>query len=1136
MIRLSKLGKKTRGVLAAVLSASMIFGTNISGALAMEDAAQEGLFVQEDGSSAAEVGGEADAADVSSDDGSLFEDDVIETEEEQVSALEEEEIEVSGTGESAKETEADVDGGDGDNNIVTAADVSGNVVSGNQTDGGSTSSNGIEVEGNTAEIPAPEGFKAVMTKTNTVKLTWKKVKGYKYYHVYRMLEDGTADMKNELYYGKKASFVDKYAEGSDVKTYAYKVMADDGAGGLGHASYTVAAPIITEVKRTTEDDNLIAMDVSFTTVKGAQDYELYRAASKKASYAWQKTSLNTNGTKVDPYVGGGRVRSKTGASVLQEKIMDDENVKDMSLYFYKVRARFQIGGGELIESDYSAVLSGRVTTRAPKLHTVSANDGTSIYIEWEDMEEATDADGNKLINSGDYYQIYLATGKSKFKKLTKIKASSNKLETVKETVESDEKEYLTAEEAKEAELGTTAGWYSVPVTNYFVGYELEDLKPMTDYTVKVSVIKKDIEGSVSDSKSTRTELNDIKGLKVKNTDLNSVLLNWEEVEGATAYNVYYGEVSKRQFENGDYSSVSWKKTTAKVEGDKDDICEFEKTKLTNFEYYAFYVEPTYNKKEHDSGKNRIYVAAKTRIAAPDVEVTQSTYNATNNTLKLTWPAIEKATGYIAKYYVGSSDLSELDSKLITTKELKKSATSLNITGVDMGKPVIIRITTMYEKNNVSDEDAIGNSYEAVEYACPKEVEITDAAYNNSINTGAYISFEMKTSEPSGFRRGVKILRSSKKSKDYEVIEEFSDNFKYYRDDNYNKDGKKVYYRIYSVLRNTENPDWVAESRDYTECMYCVPTSVDDSDVSVAVGDTKSFTLTFKPAAATAKHVAGWEVSDDKTDTFSKGYGESNDYIKITTTDYGDAVKDYKSPTIKIKGKKKGKCYIQATLANGLVATIKVKITEKEDTSSSSSAKEEEDNGKNGKGKIICLDPGHGGDDGGCAYGSYKESEITLKISQYTKKYLEDAGFTVKLTRTEDKNVDLEKRVKIAKDAGAVAIISQHINSGSGSGVECYYSIDGTGKSLATSMCKKTAKATGMNNRGAKTRESGTNAGKDYYAIIRYARANDSNGKAITGLIMENGFIQSDNDYMNTDKKLKKIAEANAEAIIAYYGD
>ncbi|MBQ4213964.1 MAG: N-acetylmuramoyl-L-alanine amidase, partial [Ruminococcus sp.] len=41
---------------------------------------------------------------------------------------------------------------------------------------------------------------------------------------------------------------------------------------------------------------------------------------------------------------------------------------------------------------------------------------------------------------------------------------------------------------------------------------------------------------------------------------------------------------------------------------------------------------------------------------------------------------------------------------------------------------------------------------------------------------------------------------------------------------------------------------------------------------------------------------------------------------------------------------------------------------------------------------ICLDPGHGGDDGGCASGKLKEKDLNLEISKKTKSYLEKAGF------------------------------------------------------------------------------------------------------------------------------------------------
>lgn len=64
--------------------------------------------------------------------------------------------------------------------------------------------------------------------------------------------------------------------------------------------------------------------------------------------------------------------------------------------------------------------------------------------------------------------------------------------------------------------------------------------------------------------------------------------------------------------------------------------------------------------------------------------------------------------------------------------------------------------------------------------------------------------------------------------------------------------------------------------------------------------------------------------------------------------------------------------------------------------------------------VICLDPGHGGEDYGARCDGLTESTINLEISKYTRDYLEKAGFTVVMTRDKDTYVDLEERVVIAK--------------------------------------------------------------------------------------------------------------------------
>ena len=1159
MIRRSNFKKQAGRVLAALLAASMIFTGNVPAAFAAQEtdevttqeetwgssAEDEVTFEATEEAAAAEASEkEADGAqDIQSREAvpvymtqPLTDTDDAEYEEaqdeekESVSALEEEVIDAEGSQE------------------VTETQADGESVSGNSTDTGNTvSSPSVNDPFKHNAFEAPANFKAVLTKQAKIKLTWKKVKKATSYRIYRMKPDGTIDSSSPIYDDKKPSFLDSTADIS-ADTYAYAIMAygvdASGEEGCGDIAYTIATPIITEVKRTTKDDNLIAFDLKYTQIKGATGYEIYRASTKKGMPVLVKTAKTLSANELEPITGGGKIRSKNGATIYAETVLDGDDpdypVVASKYYYYSVKALFTPAGSESISSDASVLAQGRITSRAPKNLTVSANSGTTLYLTWEDMEQATDRDGNKLISAGDYYQLYMAQNNGKFKPFAKIKANSNKLDSIR--TEGPESEvYLSEDEAKELGIGTAAGMYKVRDVYYKVGYEIEDLKPMQTYTFQVSVLKNKVEGSKSDEASAFTDLSDITNFKIKGTDLNTATLQWDEVEGATGYNVYCGEISETQYRDATQESlkkVSYDKPVkAVVTADKDGVCTFVKTKLAKHTCYAFYVEPTYNKKIHDSGSNRVYRAAKTRIQAPDVTVKQNTYNAENNTLKLSWPKISKATGYRIRYIIGTNKLSDLDSSTnwgyAETKG--KNTTSLDIKGVKMGQPVAIRITTLCTTGGLSetDDDAIGNSYEEVEYACPKTPEVTDTFFWMA-NKGADLRLKHNTAAPTNSVRGYQIWRSAKKSKGYELIAEFTNADLQYKDDIYLKDGKMAYYRIYDFIQGTENqgsdPTWKAVSRDYVQTQFCNSTSVGDSDISVKVNETKEYTLNIKPAKATVKQVSSWMVSDDKTDSFTKG-ATKNDYIKITTTlDNKKSTEDYYSPTIKITGKKKGKCYIYAELTNGLAVTIRVNITEG-DTSSD----EKEDDGKDGKGTIIVLDPGHGGTDGGCAYGNLKEKDLTLTISKKTKKYLENAGFTVYLTRSSDKYVELEERVKYAKDKKATAIISQHINSGSGKGVECYYSVDGTGKSLASKMCSNTASATGMNNRGAKTKESTSNAGKDYYAIIRYARSS-SDGGAITGLIMENGFIQKDYEYMDTDDELDTIAKANAKAIINYYGD
>lgn len=76
-------------------------------------------------------------------------------------------------------------------------------------------------------------------------------------------------------------------------------------------------------------------------------------------------------------------------------------------------------------------------------------------------------------------------------------------------------------------------------------------------------------------------------------------------------------------------------------------------------------------------------------------------------------------------------------------------------------------------------------------------------------------------------------------------------------------------------------------------------------------------------------------------------------------------------------------------------------------------------------KTIVLDPGHGGKDSGT---SSNEKVYALDVAKRAKKVLEDAGFTVVLTREEDVFIELPQRPAIAATAGADLYVSIHFNA------------------------------------------------------------------------------------------------------------
>lgn len=123
-------------------------------------------------------------------------------------------------------------------------------------------------------------------------------------------------------------------------------------------------------------------------------------------------------------------------------------------------------------------------------------------------------------------------------------------------------------------------------------------------------------------------------------------------------------------------------------------------------------------------------------------------------------------------------------------------------------------------------------------------------------------------------------------------------------------------------------------------------------------------------------------------------------------------------------------------------------------------------------KIICIDPGHGGDDPGAVNGEYKESDIVLDIAKNARNILElENNFAVLLTRSHDWQPEFSRRVGLANQLEADIFVSIHVNSFSGphaNGIETFcFPGSSSGRKLANNIQKILIENLQRNDRGVK---------------------------------------------------------------------
>jgi len=174
---------------------------------------------------------------------------------------------------------------------------------------------------------------------------------------------------------------------------------------------------------------------------------------------------------------------------------------------------------------------------------------------------------------------------------------------------------------------------------------------------------------------------------------------------------------------------------------------------------------------------------------------------------------------------------------------------------------------------------------------------------------------------------------------------------------------------------------------------------------------------------------------------------------------------------------------------------------------------------------VVIDPGHGGPDpGAIGIGGIRETDVVLEVSKIIKNLLSEKGVKVRLTRTNDVDLDLPPRVSIANNTDADIFVSIHANASRGkkrniNGLETFYYNGWKGRLLAKKIQKQILRVSpGSPDRGVKQ-------GRFY--VIK--------NTSMPAVLVEIGFLTGRLDARRLEKAAhrKRLAYAIAKGILEY---
>lgn len=186
------------------------------------------------------------------------------------------------------------------------------------------------------------------------------------------------------------------------------------------------------------------------------------------------------------------------------------------------------------------------------------------------------------------------------------------------------------------------------------------------------------------------------------------------------------------------------------------------------------------------------------------------------------------------------------------------------------------------------------------------------------------------------------------------------------------------------------------------------------------------------------------------------------------------------------------------------------------------------------GKVIYLDPGHGGTDPGAIYKEIYESDINLQLTEKLEKTLRSYGAIVYLTRYGDydlavpnalnrKRSDLSRRGNIINRSLCDMYISIHLNAETSStwyGAQVFYDdVNSENKVIAEIMQKSLASSLRTKRKITETSEM--------YLHRRVERP---------GVLIEVGFLTNPNEryLLRKDTYQQKVANTITNGVLQYF--